>query len=90
MSPRVPTPSPQLCQLLPQFPHTVGVRPARSASRPTGKKQMETMIAQLGNAPCRVRVLHFGQDTCAIEPSSKKTYEPRNQQRHEQTAIVQS
>jgi hypothetical protein len=39
---------PYVCQTLPQWPQRVGSRPTRSASKPIGKKQIATTIAQIG------------------------------------------
>ena len=39
------------CQVWLQFWHTVGLRPASSASNPTGKKQIATTISQAGKLP---------------------------------------
>ena len=52
-----------LYQLYLQFGQTVGFLPPNSASRPIGKKQIETTIAHVGKDPSGARVLHFGQVT---------------------------
>jgi hypothetical protein len=75
---------------LPQFGQTAGLRPASSASRPTGKKQMETTIAHVGKPPWGVNVLHLGQDTCAITASSKKSVYPGQKKGCEQESVIDS
>jgi hypothetical protein len=58
--------NPHACQVKPQFGQRVGVLPARSASKPMGKAQIATTIAQVGKLPWLASELHFGQLTCAM------------------------
>jgi hypothetical protein len=64
---------PYACQVNPQLPQTVGLRPASSASSPTGKKHMETMISHAGKPACEVIVLHLGQETTAMKSPYDRT-----------------
>lgn len=54
---------PQLCQALPQWGQILGLRPARRASKPTGKKMMETTMVQTGKPPRGVGLPHRGHET---------------------------
>jgi hypothetical protein len=48
---------------LPHFGQTVGLRPASSASNPSGKKQIATMITQAGYPARETGVAHLGHVT---------------------------
>ena len=62
----------QPSQVNPQPPHRVGLRPARRASSPTGKKQIATIMTQAGYPAFFTSRLHLGHETVvAIAPPEK-------------------
>jgi hypothetical protein len=58
------------CHTFPQLPQVVGFLSTSKASKPTGKKQIATMMTQAGYPARVVSLLHFGQVICAIRFSS--------------------
>jgi hypothetical protein len=56
----------QAFQVNPQWPQVVGLRPANSASNPTGNRKMLTTIVHVGKPARSVKVLHLEQEIADI------------------------
>ena len=59
---------------IPQNVHRVGSGPARSASRPSEKKQIDTMTAHVGNPALLAILLRFGHETTAISKAQASSW----------------